>query len=198
MVVVYVIVEKIDNDKAIQVTFDQELADILGEDNEIMLVLGDSKCSIKICKEALNSILSQYGKLTVTIEKNSDGAYAIQFADIDGKMIETLDSSVTFTLPASDELATVWAEYTGGAGNWGGQIDTSGGAISFDTPYSGTYTVMSENVDMSDIENLSDEHKNAIRYMVSKGYFTLDNGKFNPDMPLRRYDFSEAITRHII
>ncbi len=192
-VIIYVIVENIDSGKAIQVIFDDETADMLSEDNEIMLVLGDSKCTVKVSKKALNDILDSYGRLNVTIQRKTDDTYTIQYADENGKMIEVLDSSLTFTLPANDTLATIWAEYTGGAGNWGGQLDTAGGTISFDTPYSGTYTVMSEKVDIKDIEGLSDEHKKAIEYMVSKGYFILEDGNFNPDTPLRRYDFSEAI-----
>lgn len=194
-VIIFVIVENMEDGKAMQVTLDKDIANALGDGNEIMLMLGDSNCSIKASRKDLRTILKEHGKLTITIKKSKDDSYEIQFADKDGKLIEKLPGSITIALPADNELCTIEAQYTGGTDNWGGQFDTVQKTLSFATPYSGTYTVIGETTDITDIENLSEEYQKAIRFMVSKGYFNLENDSFNPYGSLNRYAFSEALVR---
>ena len=90
--------------------------------------------------------------------------------------------------------STVMASYTGGSDNWGGQYDETAGVLAFETRYSGQYEVMENSVQIADITALSEEAQTAIRFLVSKGYLSLDeNGLFNPWQPLTRYDFTRTL-----
>lgn len=102
---------------------------------------------------------------------------------------------MTVTLPAEKELASVLLTHPNGSENWGGQYDAVNQTLSFDAPYTGEYTVLNEEINLSDIDSLDEETQQAIRFMVSKGYLSASDGNFDPLGTLTRYDFSEALVR---
>ncbi len=193
-VILRIVCRNMKSDAPMQITFDASCLEGIKEADALYVELCRGY-GVKVSKDALQSLISQYGKITVTITKNEDGSCNIQFADAEGNVLQQLPVSISFTLPAENELCTVYAQYTGGTDNWGGQFDETKKEISFETPYTGTYTVTEEKSDISDIAELSDEHQRAIRFMVSKGYFALNEGSFNPNGTLTRYAFSEALVR---
>ena len=112
-----------------------------------------------------------------------------------GVEIPYLSVPVTVTLPAEKELASVLLTHPNGSENWGGQYDAVNQTLSFDAPYTGEYTVLNEEINLSDIDSLDEETQQAIRFMVSKGYLSASDGNFDPLGTLTRYDFSEALVR---
>lgn len=194
-VIIRLVCKNLDLSKPCAIAFDNTAMEALGEANAIMLVLDNSGHGVKVSADTLKTAVQQYTKLTVTIQKTKDGIYDIRFLDAEGNPVDKFESAVTFAVPATDELCTIQAEYTGGTDNWGGQYDSAAGTLSFETGYSGTYTVLEDAADISDIGELSGEHQKAIRFMVSKGYFSLNGDKFDPDSTLTRYTFSEALVR---
>lgn len=193
-VILRIVCKNMNGRNPMQVSFTDDCADAVGEADAVEIKLCEG-CSIRVAKDNLLSLIDEYGSIDVTVAKAEDGSYDIRFTEDDGEVIHQLSSPMTFTLPAENELCTVYAEFKGGTDNWGGQFDEARGELSFETSYSGKYTVAEENADITDISGLSEEHRKAIKFMVSKGYFTLDDGRFNPDGTLTRYAFSEALVR---
>ena len=186
--------QNIDPDEAAQITFAATLADIIGE-NSIMLLLGDNRYAVTIAGADLRTLTEEYGALTVQIERNSDGLYIIVFIDGSGEIIDRLSAPVTITLPATGMFDTVFASFGGVVDNWGGQFDELAGTILFSTPFSGSYEVMENLLEITDIHEFSDEMQSIVRFMVSKGFFSLTEGRFEPDDALTRYDFSATLVR---
>lgn len=194
MIIINIVCKNANVDEALTITLDESLKEYAEKADEIVLKINENH-SIRIKTEALINIINTYGSVDIVLEKVSDGCYTIRFTDENGEIIDKMCNGLTVVLPASGELCTVLAEYKGGTDNWGGQYDSEAGTISFETSYSGTYTVSVESIEISDISNLTEEQQKAIRFMVSKGYFSLDGDKFNPESTLTRYVFSEALVR---
>lgn len=158
----------------------------------VTLVLGDSQHMVTIPADGLR----QTGYLDVQLEQIGQDQYSISFFDQSDNVIERLETNITFTLPASSELSSVQAVCAGYSDNWGGQYDGQNKTITFQTPYTGEYTVLTNTIEIPDIDYLSDEMQQAITFMVSKGYFDLDSeGRFNPSVGLNRYEFTQALVK---
>lgn len=194
-VIIRIVCKKMDLQNPATITIDQSVADALGNADAILFEIGDNSHAVKISAEAIHALVGKYSAFGATICKTASGTYDITFTDSQGNAIDKLEHGITFAVPASGELCTIHAEYSEGTDNWGGQYDTASGTLSFETPYSGTYTVFEDSEEITDISQLSAEHQKAIRFMVSKGYFSLDGGKFNPDTSLTRYTFAETLVR---
>lgn len=134
--------------------------------------------------------------LKIKIERHKDkSTYEITFLNDQDEVISQLDQSVTFALPAKDELTTVIANYGEETQNWGGQYDASTSTIAFGTKYSGKYQVVDNQVKIKDISTLTSSQQAAIKFMVSKGYLSLENDHFYPNVSFTRYEFSEALVK---
>lgn len=195
-IILRVVCTGLDQGEPIQVAFDPSILEELGEANQVQVLLGDGQHSVSVTAATLAALCQQHGGVVVQLQKTGEGVYTITFLTPEGETLERLPESLTFTLPADGETATILATYTGGADNWGGQYDPVNGALSFATPYTGTYEIADNAAAIRDIAECDPETAAAIRFMVSKGYFSLEDGeKFDPDGNLDRYDFSEALVR---
>lgn len=195
-IIIRVVCRNMDAGETAQITFDPSILDTIGDADRIQVILGDNQHGVSISADALHSLIAQYSQITVQVQKVGDAAYAIVFADAEGSRIEQMSESIAFTLPAPNEMATVFAAYSGGSDNWGGQFDGVNKTIEFSTPYSGEYEIIDNAADIKDIADLDQQTADAIRFMVSKGYFAVDDeNNFNPDETLNRYMFVEALVR---
>ena len=181
--------EKADDSKEIKIVFDDDTGSLAEETFTLTIKLLGTPYSVKIDSAKLGEIQDK----NIIIDKKDEKTYIIKFTDADGRIIEDLGMHVTFTLPAENKLCTVQIEYKGGTKNWGGQYIANNKLLVFETPYSGTYTVLDNKTKITDIDGLSAEHKKAVEFMVSKGYMTLSGDKFNPDKTLTRYQFTQAL-----
>ena len=179
-----------------QVTFDSSILDSIGIADEIQVILGDEQHGISISTSGLQYLCSVYGQVIVQVQKVGDVTYSITFVDASGNKLDQIECSLSFTMPAPNEMATVFATYSGGSDNWGGQYDAAHKTIEFSTPYSGQYEIIDNAADIKDITEQNQETADAIKFMVSKGYFSVsEDGEFNPDETLNRYMFVEALVR---
>lgn len=185
----------IDYGKPLQIILDKSVMEKLDNVDSIKILLGNNSHGINITSENLKSLIEQYGSVNIQIENIENNKYNITFADEKGIIVEKLYSAIGFFLPAQSEIATVLVSYNGGNDNWGGQYDKANSAIEFSTKYSGKYEILENDIKIKDIDNLNDNQKQAIMFMVSKGYFDLDNNLFKPIDSLTRYDFTEALVR---
>ena len=107
--------------------------------------------------------------------------------------MDKLDGSVGFALPADTELSTIMVSCSGGSINWGGQYDPHTQTVTFDASYSGQYEVLENRVSIADVNTLDAQVQDAIAFLVSKGYMSLNGDLFQPDAPLTRYEFAQAL-----
>lgn len=184
--------ENADLSRASELMLTDELAEALG-DGQIQILLGDGTHYIQISGPTLRSLVNELGSLSIQISSTGENTYDIRFLDGQGQVAERLSQSVTVAVPASGPLNTIMVSYAEGSDNWGGQYDPAVGMISFETPYSGRYEVLENNLTISDLEGLSDESREAISFLVSRGYMTLDGERFRPGDPLTRYEFTQAL-----
>lgn len=134
--------------------------------------------------------------LKIRIERLKDkSTYDITFLNAEDEVIDQIDALITFALPAKDEFSTVLASYGEESQNWGGQYDTTSSTISFGTKYSGQYKIVDNNVKIKDVNGLPSSQQSAIKFMVSKGYLSLENDHFYPDATFTRYEFAEALVK---
>lgn len=174
----------------LQITLDNSLLNLLNGASA-QLLLEDGSHGISFTSQNLDSILSTYYEVTVQLQKEDEGIYACYFLDKDGNVIDQLSASLGIILPANHELYTVIANLSDGDVNWGGQFNSANNSIIFRTPYSSKYIVFDNSVSINDIDDL---HLNIIAFMVSKGFFNVDeNGNFYPNDNLTRYDFTQTI-----
>lgn len=194
-IIIQFVVRNANCKEPVQIKLTKDILDNFGSADELVFVLDGSSCSVKVSKESLKLLIAEYGELVVVLQDKGNGSYVIQFTDAKGNIIEKLCSHVTFCLPADNELCTIQAEFAGGTDNWGGQFDAVNLVLIFDAIYSGTYTVLDEQINIDDIDSLTEEEQKAIRFMVSKGFFELDGKSFNPDGSLNRYAFAKALVK---
>ncbi len=127
---------------------------------------------------------------------HKQNAFSVVFTDKNNQPISYLDAPVWFIVPAKSQYSTVMASFQGGTDNWGGQYDAKNETLEFSTNYAGDYEIVENDITINDISGLPQDTKNAIRFLVSKGIFTLDDARnFNPDATLSRYDFTAALVR---
>lgn len=182
-------VSGLDLTSPVRVRLPEDAVAAVSDLDALTLVLSDNQHMITIPADGLRQI----GYLDVQLEQAGQNQYSISFFDQSEQVIDHLSTNISFTLPAPSELASVQALCNGYSDNWGGQYDGQNKTITFQTPYTGEYTVLETTVQISDIDYLSDEMKRAILFMVSKGYFELDSeGRFNPSVGLNRYEFSQS------
>lgn len=134
--------------------------------------------------------------IKIKIERLKDKkTYDITFLNQDDESISQVEQTITFAFPAKDELSTVVAQYGEDEQNWGGQYDTSSKTIAFGTKYSGQYKVVDNAIKIKDIHSLPSSQQSAIKFMVSKGYLSLENERFYPAKTFSRYEFAQALVK---
>lgn len=179
-------------EEPLQIRIGKDTVDKLTSVDDLMILLQDSQHAVTIPVDDLK----QAGELYIQIEKLSDSEYRISFLDESGKVLERSAVSVTFTVPAANELSTVQAIYGGNSDNWGGQYDLLNQTISFRTIYTGDYSILDSGIEIGDIDMLTPEQQRAIKFMVSRGYFDLDeDGNFSPGTVLNRYSFVRTLVK---
>ncbi len=178
----------------VEIVIDSENLTKINTVNSLKIVLENSNEYIALDKDSINGILDKYKYFKIQIKKLSN-TYTIRFLDNDYNIISKYDVDIKVALPAKHSEQTVYLFMNNVQENWGGQYSSAERAIEFMTKYSGEYNVASPEININDIDTLSDYEKQAIRFMVVRGYFNLSNGNFSPADSLTRYDFAESLVR---
>lgn len=189
-----VICSGIDYQKPIRMEFEAGLSGKLAGAAGIRLMLSDTH-GVYVSAADLATLEKNGYTLHMEITQKED-AFSVVFTDKNNQPIHHIAAPVWFIMPAASEYATVMASFQGGTDNWGGQYDTNNKRIEFSTAYSGDYQIVENDITINDINEFPAETKDAIRFLVSKGIFTLDkNQNFKPQASLTRYDFTTALVK---
>lgn len=178
----------------IRIEFEPGLSDKLFGASGVRIMLNDTS-GVYITTEDLATLESAFDTFCMELTFKAD-AFSVVFTDKSNAPINYIYAPVWFIVPAKSEYSTVMASFAGGTDNWGGQFDAKNRQIEFSTNYSGDYQIVENDITINDIEDLPADTQKAIRFMVSKGIFTLDKRqRFHPEAVLSRYDFTAALVK---
>lgn len=177
-----------------EISINAENLNLLANINNLKIILRNKNEYIALNREDIAVITASRNHFKVQIKKQSD-TYILRFLDADNNIIDKYNADIKVGLPAKHSEQTVYLFADNTWENWGGQYNESEQSIEFMTKYSGEYNVASPEIVITDTDNLTDYENRAVRFMVVRGYFGLENQKFNPDAFLTRYDFAEALVR---
>lgn len=160
----------------------------------LKIILQNKNEYIALNKDCINYIANNYKEFRLQIKKLSD-TYTVRFLDATSNIIDKYGTDIKIALPAEHSEQTVYLFMNNQQENWGGQYNAVDRTIEVMTKYSGEYNVASPDIVINDINELTEYEKQAIRFMVVRGYFELENNKFNPHSTLTRYSFAESLVR---
>ena len=184
----------IDLSQPVRIEYEKGVAQKLAGVSGIRLMLSDN-LGIYITTSDLAILESSFDLFCIEFKKNGD-VFSVVFTDKNNQAIDYISAPVWFIVPAESEYSTVMASFKGGTDNWGGQFDPKNKTIEFSTNYSGDYDIVENDITINDIGSLPSGTKEAIRVLVSKGFFTLDkHNNFKPEETLSRYDFTAALVK---
>lgn len=192
--IVTVQVKDINFSEYVEILIDENNLNHISNINTLKIVFENQNEYIALNKESIENIITSRKEFRIQIKKLSD-AYTVRFLDKDNNIIDKYKVDIKIALPAKHSEQTVYLFMNNSQENWGGQYNAATKAIEFMTKYSGEYNVASPKIVINDIDDLSEYEKQAIRFMVVRGYFNLNNNKFNPTSALTRYDFAESLVR---
>lgn len=186
-------VDRLDLEKPIKVQLSPELLDgidIESQREDLLYISFDGRslgAAIKF--EQLQSILQEYGHITLTF-MYSDSQVEVAFANNDGP-IEKLTSPIQIIMPANSDTSMVYMDQE----LWGGQFIQETNSLVFETKGSGKYTTKENKWDLTDIDKLTEEQQQAINYLVTRGFFDVENNQFEVSKTISRNDFAKTLVR---
>lgn len=190
----YVIVESADLSSFVKVIITAENLDKLSDFGALKIIIGDRNEYIALSEESMGAVRNEQGDLNMQIRERS-GTYTLRFLDKRGGIVEKYSADMELGIPADAPEDTVYVFRDNKSENWGGQYDASEKLMEFATRYSGEYSISEPDIVINDIGDLSEYEQDIIRFMSVRQYFEVDNGLFNPNEYLSRYQFTQALVR---
>jgi len=185
---------EIDFSLPIRIEYKPGMAKALSSVSGVRLMLDDSH-GIYLTGTDLSVLEQAYNMFCIEYRKTESG-FSVVFTDSENNTIHHTKAPVWFIAPAKSAYSTVMASHPGGTDNWGGQFNPQNKTIEFSTNYSGNYDIVENDITVNDIDTLSADTKDAIRFLVSKDIFMLDQyNQFRPNNSLSRYDFTTALVK---
>lgn len=164
--------------------------DIEGQGDDSLYISFDGRSmGVAIKYGQLDAILKEYGPVTL-IFTYSDNHVEALFEKKNGS-IEKLNAPIQIIMPADTETSMVYVDDE----LWGGQYIEETNSLVFETKGSGTYTIKRNEVNLSDIDKLTDEQQQAITYLVTRGFFDVENNRFEASKTISRNDFAKTLVR---
>ncbi len=184
----------LDIDAPVRIEFESALSKKLAGASGVRIMLNENH-GIYITAADLATVENAFHTFCIEF-LHSENAFSVVFTDKTNQVINYIKAPVWFIVPAKSKYSTVMASFHGGVDNWGGQFDANNKRIEFSTNYSGDYQIVENDITINDIQTLSANTQDAIRFLVSKGILSLDeNHKFYPEKVLSRYDFTVALVK---
>jgi len=137
----------------------------------------------------LESILQEHGQVTL-IFTYSANQVEVAFENKDGT-IKKLNSAIQISMPAETETSMVYENEE----LWGGQSSKETNNVVFETKHAGTFTVKNNEVALTDIAKLTDEQQQAITYLVTRGFFEVEDDKFEASKTISRNEYAKTLVR---
>lgn len=186
-------VDQLNMDKPVKVQLTEDLLEGIDIETQgadsLYISFDGSSMGMVIKYEQLQSILQEHGEVTF-IFTYSDNQVEVAF-EIKSGTIEKLTSPIQIIMPAETETSMVYVEDE----LWGGQHIEETNSLVFETKGSGTYTIRNNEVSLSDIDKLTDEQQQAITFLVTRGFFDIEDNQFEESKTISRNDFAKTLVR---
>lgn len=184
----------VDFTKPVRIEFEEGLCHALSSVSGLRIML-DNDHGIYLNTAELAMLEESADTFCIEYTQNTED-YSIVFTDRNNAPVDTILAPVWFIVPAKDVYSSVIASYEGATDNRGGQFDEAKGTIEFSALRTGNYQVVEKDITINDADDMSLTRSEAIRFLVSKGVFTLDKRKnFYPQSKLTKYDFTMALVK---
>lgn len=191
-----ILVDQVNLEKKVKFQFNSEyLLPYLSGMDGIRIIFGSAGQGIYLPAEELSYILSSRDTLEFDILYEGYSCYLTLYGP-DGKTeAAEIPGSIFMILPAPTQTTTVFAFIEGKPDqNWGGVVKLNN-TIEFATTYTGEYITREARFPISDIDHLSISMQEKIHFMVSKGFFSLENGMFYPEKTMLRSELVSALVK---
>ncbi len=186
-------VDRLNTKKPIKVQLSEDLLkdiDIEKQgDNNLYISFDGSSMGVSLTYKDLQTILSENGATTLILTYSEDGV-TLTFENKAGE-ISKLSVPITVIVPAKSEASIVYTDDE----LWGGQYIAETNSLFFETKNSGTYSVKDNVINLSDIDTFTEEQKEQINFLVTRGFFDIENEKFEPSKTITRNEFVKTINR---
>jgi len=181
-------VSNLQYEKPINVSFDQEWKAFLeqAENNSWISISFDGVTKgVLIQTGELKSLIEQYGQLSLElIYEDGNSNVAVQLY-VDDEALTKLPSSLQLLMPsASQGMIVNYNDYV-----WGGMYNPETSSIMFKPTYPGSYTLARNDIEISSELDLTDEQREKIGYLMSRGLFSQEEQKFDPTRTVSRNEF---------
>lgn len=177
--------------KGVTVVYDSSLSESFDEISGIKVIYDADRQSVSCDAKSIKKYFDNgEGQVKIIVKDNE---YKIEFLDKHGKTVKKAAAQLKFAFRINSKYDTVYYHNGKKKTNWSGQINDADNTIEFQTATSGIYTVEKNEPKISDIDDLTEQQQEAVKFMVSRGYFELENDRFNPYRSLSRYEFTQTL-----
>lgn len=194
ILLVPVVIKNVDLGSGINIKISVDDLKNIKNTNGIKILFENRNEYISITKENLAFLADNMGYFNIKLSEVPQ-AYALSFLSEDGIVMEKYPINIKLGLTAESDTDTVYVFYNNLYENWGGQYNSADSLIEIMTKYTGEYSVSHGDVNISDISDLTEYEQKAIKFMAVRGYFDINEEKFNPYGSFTRYRFAEALVR---
>lgn len=191
-----ILVDEVNLDNKVRFEFESEyLLPYLSGMDSIRIVIGNQGQGVKLSSLELSQILADRDKLIFDLLYDGNSCY-LTFYGEDGKTEEhEMLAPIFLMMPAATTTTTVYAFLPNQPDqNWGGIVKLNN-TIEFATSYTGEYITREARYTITDIDSLSLDTQEKIHFLVSKGFFTLEDGMFYPEETMLRSEFICALVK---
>lgn len=163
----------------------------------LRVFVGNQGQGVYLPATELQYLFNMYGTLCFEIFYDDTNTVHLTLLREEGKTeCAQYGALIYITMPTETPTETVYATIQNQQplANWGG-IQKDDGTITFGTWYSGEYVLKDTVISMGDIQTLSKDVQEKIQFMVSKGFFEVEEGYFYPDEPLTRVQLVTTLVK---
>ncbi|MCM3489830.1 hypothetical protein M3689_10975 [Alkalihalophilus marmarensis] len=186
-------VDRVNVTKPIKLHLDKDMFDgidfNLHENDSLYFSFDGSSMGTAITFESLQSILDEYPEITLILNYLDDQV-ELSF-EVENSPIARVPSPIQILMPANSETSMAYKDEE----LWGGQYIKETNSLLFETPGSGTYMIKENEVNLTDIDTLTEEQQQAITYLVTRGFFDVEDNLFEPSRTITRNEFSKTLVR---
>jgi len=186
-------VDLLDVEKPVKIQLNEELVEGIDMesqgDDSLYFSFDGRSMGVAMKYEHLESILQEHGQVTL-IFTFANNQIEVAFENSSG-IIEKLHSPIQIIIPSETDISMIYLDEE----LWGGQYIEETNSLVFETKHSGTYTTKKNEVTLTDIDKLTDEQQQAITYLVTRGFFDVENDEFAASKTISRNDFAKTLVR---
>ncbi len=180
-------------EEPVTLEFSKDLVKLIEQFQGLKIIVSEEGHAISVKSEDLLKLL--YDKDAFTVEVSFEEGYiVINGYYPDGYKREGFYGNVYVEVPVKSSQSTILANQY--SDNWGGIYYAETKTLAFATDKAGRYDIFDEIIDIADVMDLPVNLQGKVKFMVSKGYFELnDKNELDTKDLINRYDFISSLVK---